>query len=364
MKASALVSVHYELPPGVGPAWPRPPAAFDSVVGHRTIQEGFELAELADELGFDYVSLSEHHYLEWIMDPAPFVLAGNLAQRLKRARIAILGPTLPLQNPVRVAEEIAFLDQISGGRIAVALLRGTGNELLAYRTNPAESREMYREAVELILKALTEPQPFGWQGRYYQYRTVSVWPRPLQQPHPPLFASASLDSLEFTAKHHLKGAVSFARLSTVVEQVARYNQVAREAGWEPTSDDFLYRSWAYVADTDEQAERDVNDYFGGMDMGLPPNVNDELTERRNTGSTNSRPRAQAPSGAPGLAFCGSPETVYRQIREFHEAGVGIVDACFQLRGMPFAKVRHSLELFGKEIVPRVHELSVPVAALA
>ena len=67
-------------------------------------------------------------------------------------------------------------------------MRGTTNEYLTYGLNPAEARERTTEGMELILKAWTEPQPFGWQGRHYQYRTVSVWPRPLQQPLPPTYS--------------------------------------------------------------------------------------------------------------------------------------------------------------------------------
>src|SRR5439155_115871 len=84
--------------------------------------------------------------------------------------------------PVQLAEELAMLDTFTEGRLVVGLLRGTTNEYLTYDLNPLEARERTDEGMEVILKAWTEPHPFGWQGRYFQYRTVSIWPRPLQKP--------------------------------------------------------------------------------------------------------------------------------------------------------------------------------------
>ena len=97
----------------------------------------------------------------------------------------MLGPIVSHINPVRIAEEMALLDNLLPGRLVVGLLRGTTGEYLSYGLNPTEARERTTEAMELILKAWTEPQPFGWQGRYFQFRGVAVWPRPATDPHPP-----------------------------------------------------------------------------------------------------------------------------------------------------------------------------------
>jgi alkanesulfonate monooxygenase SsuD/methylene tetrahydromethanopterin reductase-like flavin-dependent oxidoreductase (luciferase family) len=84
-----------------------------------------------------------------------------------------------------------MLDAMSNGRIMVLFLRGTANEILTYRSNPDEAQAVTREGIDLILHAWTEPQPFGWEGRYFNYRTVSVWPRTIQDPHPPVFSSGN-----------------------------------------------------------------------------------------------------------------------------------------------------------------------------
>jgi hypothetical protein len=101
-------------------------------------------------------------------------------------KIALLGPIVPQSKPVLLAEEMAMLDTMAEGRLIVGIRRGTTNEMLTYDLNPEESRERTDEGMELILRAWTEPQPFGWQGRRFHYRTVSVWPKPLQQPLPPM----------------------------------------------------------------------------------------------------------------------------------------------------------------------------------
>src|SRR4030095_15732895 len=138
-----------------------------------------ERLEFVEELGFDWVSVSEHHYSPRILTPSPIVSAAFLAAHLKKIKIALLGPIVPQSNPVRVAEEIAMLDTMAQGRLVVGLLRGASNESLTYDLNPAEARERTDEGMELVLKAWTEPQPFGWQGRHFQYRTVSLSARPL-----------------------------------------------------------------------------------------------------------------------------------------------------------------------------------------
>src|SRR6266571_5067136 len=102
--------------------------------------------------------------------PNPMVMAGALTQRVKHAKIALLGANIPILNPVRVAEEFAMLDALTGGQVVAGMLRGTSNEYVTYGVNPSESRDRFEEALELIVRAWTEPQPFSWQGRYYEYR--------------------------------------------------------------------------------------------------------------------------------------------------------------------------------------------------
>ena len=172
-----------------------------------------ERLALVEELGFDWVSFSEHHYSARTLCPSPIVMASHVATHLHKITIAVLGPIIPLSNPVRAAEELAMLDTLKG-RLVVGLLRGTTNEYLVYSVKPEEAREHTMEGMELILKAWTEPHLFSWEGRHFQYRTVSVWPRPLQQPYPPTYAlGTSRESCEFAVREHLGLGVSFGPLT-------------------------------------------------------------------------------------------------------------------------------------------------------
>ena len=222
------------------------------------MQAGLEQFQLADELGFDWITLAEHHYAPLSLTPNPMVMAGAVSQRVRRAKIALLGANLPSLNPVRVAEEFAMVDVLTGGRLVAGMLRGTATEYVTYGTNPAESRERFEEALQLILKAWTEPQPFGWLGRYYEYRTIAIWPRPIQQPHPPVFMSGSSpESGELAARHRLHLGLAFTTVPLAREAARYYREQAAAAGWEPTSEHLLYRLPVHVADTDEQALEDL-----------------------------------------------------------------------------------------------------------
>ena len=189
MKAAFFSPVFYLAPAPGG--WPTPGNSYSPQEARRSMLTALEQFRLADEVGFDWVTVAEHHYGPIGLTPNPMVFAGVLTQVVKRAQIALLGPNIPILNPVRVAEEFAMLDTLTDGRIVAGMLRGTPNEYVTYNTNPAESREIFEEAVLLIRRAWTETQPFGWEGRHFQFRSISIWPRPVQQPHPPMFMSGS-----------------------------------------------------------------------------------------------------------------------------------------------------------------------------
>src|SRR5437867_3071923 len=176
MKVSCFETGRYQPPQPLPSEWPVPSGDYDRDAGARAYQGMIQRLEYVEELGFDWVSVSEHHYSPRILTPSPIVSAAFIAARLKRIKIALLGPIVPQSNPVRVAEELAMLDNMAQGRLVAGLLRGTSNESLTYDLNPAEARERTDEGMELILKAWTEPQPFGWQGRHFKYRTI--WMRP------------------------------------------------------------------------------------------------------------------------------------------------------------------------------------------
>jgi alkanesulfonate monooxygenase SsuD/methylene tetrahydromethanopterin reductase-like flavin-dependent oxidoreductase (luciferase family) len=155
MKASLFCTARYM---GAAPhdIWPLSGEYYSGDAAVRSMQTTFDQFRCADEFGFDWVTVAEHHYSAFSLSPNPMVMAGALSQIVRRARIAVLGPTLPILNPVRVAEEFAMLDTMSGGRLVAGMMRGTPNEYVTYNVNPAESRERFAEALHLIRRAWTE----------------------------------------------------------------------------------------------------------------------------------------------------------------------------------------------------------------
>ena len=136
LKASLWGQARYMGTPA-GRDWPIPPGDFDREAGLASYALATDLLQMGDELGYDWVSFAEHHYTNGRLTPSPIVMASYMASRVKRARIALLGPLVPTQNPVRIAEETAMLDNLSGGRLVVGLLRGTPTEYQVVGVNPA-----------------------------------------------------------------------------------------------------------------------------------------------------------------------------------------------------------------------------------
>ncbi len=284
---------------------------------------------------------------------------------VKQPGFTVLGRTVPLGNPVLLAEELGQLDVLLDGRLEVALLRGTPNEYVTYATNPAESRSRFEEALKLIVRAWTEPQPFGWEGRHFQYRSISIWPRPVQQPHPPIYMSGSSpESGEFAARNHLKLGFAVTTVPLASQAAKHYRQQASEAGWEPAPDDVLYRLSAHVADTDEQAMEDL-EIPGAIENYRLSTINqavaqavfasgyhgrDAVAQQGRVGRRSVQDRIDL-----GQMLVGSPDTVLQQVKAIRDSlGAGILDLSF----LPVGRERalHAVELFGTKVLPRMREL--------
>ena len=149
MKAALFSIVTYQQR-GKHRGWPAPADGYSAEVAQASMESALAQFVLADELGFDWVTVAEHHFSPASLTPNPMVMAAAVAQRVKRAKIALLGSNIPIQNPVRVAEEFAILDTLSGGRLIAGMLRGTSNEYVTYGINPAESRAALRMARALL----------------------------------------------------------------------------------------------------------------------------------------------------------------------------------------------------------------------
>jgi alkanesulfonate monooxygenase SsuD/methylene tetrahydromethanopterin reductase-like flavin-dependent oxidoreductase (luciferase family) len=347
--------------------WPEPTDSYDVEEAQRSMQGTIERYRLGDELGFDWVTVAEHHFAPFSMTPNPMVMAAALIEVVKNAKIAILGPDIPILDPVRVAEEMAMVDTLSGGRVIAGLMRGSANEYVTYNVNPAESRGRFNEALELIRMAWTERQPFGWQGRHYEYRSICIWPRPVQEPHPPIYIStASPESGEFAARHRLGAGFAFTTLQIATEAAKFYRERCRAHGWEPTPDQIIYRLATHVAETDEQAIEELTSAGGGTpSVGLSFRnraVEREVAMSGYYGRDIETQRARLQSRGEvmsriekGQVLVGSPETVLKQIQRIRDAiGAGVIDVT--VASQLGDKAMRSIELFGTKVLPRMREL--------
>src|SRR5471030_554326 len=333
MKVSYFETGRYLPPEAMPGVWPMPSGAYDAAAGTDVYRGMVERITHVEKLGFDWVSLSEHHYSPRILTPSPPLAAAYLAARVHKIKIALLGPIVSHSNPVRLAEELAMLDTMADGRLVVGLLRGTTNEALTYDLNPQESRERTDEGMELILKAWTEPQPFGWQGRHFRYRTVSVWPRPLQQPMPPTYAlGTSREAGEFAARNRIGLGVSYGPFDVMGKATGYYREQCARHGWAPEPDQIIFRANIILAETDDAAQRTLEAYPARPAFSLAAGVADALLELDSRNIAGEARPASINRALP-INFVGGPDTIVAQIRRCREqTGAGVIDLGFQTPG--------------------------------
>ena len=245
-----------------------PNSLFDRDTASKLWQMFLREHEYASEMGFDGSVCNEHHNNVLSMQESVNISAAVISQRIK-GTIALIGNPLPIHdNPVRVAEEIAMLDLISGGRIISGFVRGTGIEQLSTNANPAYNRERFEEAFELIKKTWTAPGPFRWEGKHYHLRVVNPWQLPLQKPHPPIWAAGILssgnDPLGGEAAHHLSCPGQRARGDGSCRDI--YHEVAEQDGWTPGPQHLGYLIHTCVMDTDEEAYEMGRHHYGGASV--------------------------------------------------------------------------------------------------
>lgn len=351
--------------------WPVSTHGIDSTRIQALYNEYIDEMVDAENYGFDWVGCNEHHFSPYGLMSNPNLIAGVLARQTSKAKIAIVGNLLPLLNPIRVAEEYAMIDVMSGGRLIAGFLRGIPHEYIAYNIPPSESRSRLREATELIIKCWTEDEPFGWEGEHYQFPAVSIWPKPIQKPHPRILMSASnAESAEFVAKMRaIMGITLIQDLSIAKAAVENFKKTARSYGWEPTPDDILVGQQICIADTDEEARHHMaaaQTYFHQTLM-RPQRSAQQLVLGQSRYYTEAdagenfqkrlatlRGRTVEEQIEAGSIICGSPQSVIKQIKRLRqELDCGLLNLTIKVGNMPGSVVRRGMELFRDRIAPEV-----------
>jgi alkanesulfonate monooxygenase SsuD/methylene tetrahydromethanopterin reductase-like flavin-dependent oxidoreductase (luciferase family) len=324
----------------------------------------------AEPLGYRSVWIAEHHFNDYGLCPAPPVLAAFVAARTRALRLGMGVSLLPLHHPVDLAEQLAVLDVVSGGRLDVGIGRGgTLQDYQTFQSDRADARARVEEGIALMQQSW-RGTPFDFRGRFHSAERLHVRPRPVQQPHPPLFIAAnSEDSVRSAARLGLPTLSSF---FVPVDELRRrhqlYREIAREAGRTPAEIEALERqAWGmrvvHVAPTREEALRAVEPPFMGYQRkmavlrsdgagGTVPNSFDRSTLRL---------RSFAEYLATGWALIGSPDEVREDLRRYLDTtGYRRVLLLMALPGLDTGPALRSMRMFAEHVAPAL----TPVAHIA
>ena len=370
--------------------WPLAKKHFEPKVAVRTYEEHLQAWEELDRLGFDGVAFNEHHTSPYGLMNSPNLLAAAAAQRTKNLKLAIYGNLLPLHDPLRLAEELAMLDCLSNGRLISGFARGIPREHEVYQVPLKDSRARFEEAWEIVRRAWTE-ESFSFEGRFWNYSDVSIWPRPVQQPHPPVWVpvTSSKETIEWAAEHDIPitpGAI--ASSSGLREDITNYYaRCLEQHGHRLTPDHLILPANAYVADSKADAVKEAGPYalyFTNV-LFSHGNVTDAnpLLQAGYLGSSsfdyirpeNMRVATRSRADFRGMTLAdierqaenqawGRPDEVReRIITDADEAGASTVLINLNRGAMPQEQFLNQIRRFGTEVLPalQAHEVKPKVS---
>jgi len=366
--------------------WVTPPKTlFDPKKGHQMYHEYLDELELSVDLGYDAVGVNEHHSNAYGMMPSPNLMGSILARKVRHSKqtsLVVLGNSLALYNPpIRVAEEFAMLDVLSGGRLIAGFPVGTSMDTnYAYGVNPAELRDRYMEAHDLVMKTWTTDEIFAFNGKYTQLRYVNPWPRPAQRPHPPVWipGGGSVETYDFS----IENKYSFSYLSFFGHQ---YAKKVMDPFWERAAkidgDMNPYRAGfaqiVCVSETDARAQEDYEEhvrYFFNKCLHVDPRVAEapgyRTVKSMRAGLRSQFDGTQQSASAllkaglgwkdlidKGFIVAGSPATVRDQMKEVAKnLHVGNIMLLMQIGSMPHYLVQKNLQLFAQEVMPHLQSI--------
>ena len=329
----------------------------------RSLLEALEQTEYAEKMGLDEVWLGEHHFSRHGLVSGVFSLAGNIAARTKRMRIGTAVMVLPFHNPITVAEEVATLDIVSGGRVEFGV--GSGyqrQEFDGHGVNIDEGRERFREHIDVILKAWTE-EKLTFHGKFTNVDDLEVIPKPIQKPHPPIYIAVSTSpaSIEYAASRGLTPLIGgpTAVMGQVPEVIRRWRGKMEEFGHPHEHIDPPVLMNIYVAPTVEEAREDARgreDFSTKIlaKIGSPIAKDGTIPHGYEQWADRQKDREASIDRDNRLAIRplkGSPEVVIERLHLARENGVKHIFGSFGFPGLPHEKVLRSIDLFTTKVAP-------------
>ncbi len=328
-------------------------------------EEGFAQIDAAERWGLDVMWLSELHF-----DPqrsvlsAPLSIASAVAARTNRIKIGIAVQVLPLCHPLRIAEEGATVDQISGGRLIFGVGRsGLPRTYEDYGVSYAESRDRFAEVLDIVEQAWSQPA-VSYEGKYYTFKNITVAPKPLQQPLPPIrIAAASPDTYPAVGERGLPIFINarYGSFSEFVPEIRKYREAYAAAGHSGRGQVYL-RVPTYVAETEARARSEAEESLMHFYREQAGRLRDSLSR---AGTRAIEGRAERLKRIENLTYdealggqvlVGAPDTVTERLRMLQEEiGIDGILAEINCGGLiPHEQVMTALRLLCEEVKPRFH----------
>ena len=311
-------------------------------------RETIDQVRLADQLGFDSAWLAELHFNpRFSVMSAPLMVASAIAESTANIKIGTAVHLMPLHNPVRLAEEAATLDVLSGGRSIFGIGRGAiPAHFQGYGVNQEEARDRFLEGLEMVL-GMWASDEYSYRGKYYQADGITIAPRPLQEPHPPVYiASNSPDTFGIVGQlgHNILVAPTIVTAQGAIDGLASYRNELATNGHDASKLNVNVTAHVNVATSEQKArqgfERTINNYLGSL----------------RSGSGRGSSRAQTLDYETVLdefAAVGTPEQVAEKLHTFRAMYNPDGFICwFNTGGMlTQEEVVESMELFASEVMP-------------
>jgi alkanesulfonate monooxygenase SsuD/methylene tetrahydromethanopterin reductase-like flavin-dependent oxidoreductase (luciferase family) len=345
--------------------------------------------QLCDELGLD-IMLNEHHQTATCMSSSVVVGLAVLARATKKARLLVLGyPIGHRPDPLRAAEELSTIDVISRGRLDMGFIKGIPYEIPASNRNPTELMDRFWEAHDFIIKAMTTHDgTFNWEGEFFHYRQVNIWPRVWQEPHPPVWSTtgSSTQARVLGERGYVMATLGTGFGTRKLYDAYRKGYVGK-FGRAPGADRFAYLGLVAVSHDKEEARKRGDLIAGYLRTSAivhapfrnPPGyMSPEDNARMLRGE--SPPRGFTKDGRAinihatsvddlidaGVLFCGTPDEVYDQIVAFceHCGGMGNLLMMGQAGFLTHEQTVDNLTLFSREVLPRLKAYQQPDAEAA
>jgi len=327
-----------------------------------------DLMVYAEELGFDAVWMAEHHFHPYCITPEPLLLATHVAAKTKRIRIGTAANVATLTHPLRIAENVAMLDNLSEGRVDLGLAKGYGpREFAGFGVDQRDAKERQIEAIEMIMGALTT-EGFTYNGKHYQVPyPVTIRPRPVQKPYPrvALATGGTPDTLQLAGRLGLSFYVPYQGRKQFEKHKQTYIEAARAAGRSQAEIDRLVGDIAvmqtsHLSATNEQSYQDAKPGVDWMSecirsVNKPEDLDSWKPELQALlrGQIERPDRGYEDYDGYWKAFLyGDTARATERVQHLKDAGFTNIIIGSSFGGLPYDKVRNSMKLFAEKVMPQ------------